>query len=135
MGFKLSIILGGILIATISGSAFYIKYLNNQVSTLKANQVILTDKIAEQNESIKNYLDKQKETMEQMEFLEAERREAMRSVTELRNKFARHDLNNLALMKPGLIENRVNKGSKRVFDELMQITSQDIKDEDISPNN
>ena len=135
MGFKLSIILGGLLIATISGSAFYIKYLNNQVSTLKANQVILTDKIAEQNESIKNYLKKQKETMEQMEFLEAERREAMRSVTELRNKFARHDLNNLALMKPGLIENRVNKGSKRVFDELMQITSQDIKDEDISPNN
>ena len=135
MGFKLSIILGGILIATISGSAFYIKYLNNQVSTLKANQVILTDKIAEQNESIKNYLNKQKETMEQMEFLEAERREAMRSVTELRNKFARHDLNNLALMKPGLIENRVNKGSKKVFDELMQITSQDKKDEDISPNN
>lgn len=135
MGFKLSIILGGLLIATISGSAFYIKYLNNQVSTLKANQVILTDKIAEQNESIKNYLNKQKETMEQMEFLEAERREAMRSVTELRNKFARHNLNNLALMKPGLIENRVNKGSKRVFDELMQITSQDIKDEDISPNN
>ena len=135
MGFKLSIILGGLLIATISGSAFYIKYLNNQVSTLKANQVILTDKIAEQNESIKNYLNKQKETMEQMEFLEAERREAMRSVTELRNKFARHDLNNLALMKPGLIENRVNKGSKRVFDELMQITSQDKKDENISPNN
>ena len=135
MGFKLSIILGGLLIATISGSAFYIKYLNNQVSTLKANQVILTDKIAEQNESIKNYLNKQKETMEQMEFLEAERREAMRSVTELRNKFARHDLNNLALMKPGVIENRVNKGSKRVFDELMQITSQDKKDEDISPNN
>ena len=134
MGFKLSIILGGLLIATISGSAFYIKYLNNQVSTLKANQVILTDKIAEQNESINNYLNKQKETMEQMEFLEAERREAMRSVTELRNKFARHDLNNLALMKPGLIENRVNKGSKKVFDELMQITSQDIKDEDISPN-
>ena len=135
MGFKLSIILGGLLIATISGSAFYIKYLNNQVSTLKANQVILTDKIAEQNESIKNYLNKQKETMELMEFLEAERREAMRSVTELRNKFARHDLNNLALMKPGLIENRVNKGSKKVFDELMQITSQDKKDEDISPNN
>lgn len=135
MGFKLSIILGGLLIATISGSAFYIKYLNNQVSTLKANQVILTDKIAEQNESIKNYLNKQKETMQQMEFLEAERREAMRSVTELRNKFAKHDLNNLALMKPGLIENRVNKGSKKVFDELMQITSIDKKDENISPNN
>ena len=53
MGFKLSIILGVLLVTTISGSAFYIKYLNGQVATLKANQIVLTDKIAEQNESIK----------------------------------------------------------------------------------
>ena len=135
MGFKLSLILGGLLVATVSGSAFYIKYLNNQISTLQANQIVLEDKITEQNESIKNYLTKQKETMAQMQTLEAEKQEAVRSVTELRNKFARHDLNNLALVKPGLIEKRVNAGSKKVFDELMSITSPYVKDENISPNN
>ena len=132
---KINLILGAMLLATITGSGMYIRFLLSENAILQANQVILTDKIAEQNESIKNYLQKQKETMQEMAALEVAKQEAMRSVTELRNKFARHDLNNLALMKPGLIENRVNKGSKRVFDELMQITSQDIKDEDISPNN
>tara|TARA_B100001248_G_scaffold240648_1_gene206774 strand:- start:13955 stop:14362 length:408 start_codon:yes stop_codon:yes gene_type:complete len=135
MGFKLSIILGVLLVTTISGSAFYVKYLNGQVATLKANQIVLTDKITEQNESIKNYLQKQKETMQEMAALEDAKQEAMRAVTELRNKFARHDLNNLALMKPGLIERRVNAGSKKVFDELMSITSPYVKDENISPNN
>ena len=135
MGFKLSIILGVLLVTTISGSAFYIKYLNGQVATLKANQIVLTDKIAEQNESIKNYLQKQKETMQEMAALEDAKQEAMRSVTELRHKFARPDLNNLALRKPGLIERRVNAGSKKVFDELMSITSPYVKDENISPNN
>jgi hypothetical protein len=38
-------------------------------------------------------------------------------------------------MKPGLIERRVNAGSKKVFDELMSITSPYVKDENISPNN
>ncbi len=69
MGFKLSLILGVLLVATVSGSAFYVKYLNNQISTLQANQIVLEDKIIEQNESIKNYLAKQKETMAQMEKL------------------------------------------------------------------
>ena len=73
--------------------------------------------------------------MQEMAALEDAKQEAMRSVTELRNKFARHDLNNLALMKPGLIERRVNAGSKKVFDELMSITSPYVKDENISPNN
>jgi hypothetical protein len=132
---KINLILGAMLLATITGSGMYIRFLLSENAILQANQVILTDKIAEQNESIKNYLQKQKETMQEMAALEVAKQEAMRSVTELRNKFARHDLNNLALMKPGLIENRVNKGSKRVFDELIQITSQDKKDENISPNN
>jgi hypothetical protein len=132
---KINLILGAMLLATITGSGMYIRSLLSENAILQANQVILTDKIAEQNESIKNYLQKQKETMQEMAALEDAKQEAMRSVTELRNKFARHDLNNLALMKPGLIERRVNAGSKKVFDELMSITSPYVKDENISPNN
>ena len=132
MGFKLNLILGGLLLASITGSGIYIKYLNNQVFTLKANQIVLTDKISEQNESIKNYLNKQKETMIQMEQLEDEKKAAMRSVTELRNKFAKHDLNNLALIKPILIERRVNSASNKVMNKLISLTSQN--DEENSPN-
>mgnify|MGYP003120047482 CR=1 FL=1 len=132
MGFKLNLILGGLLLASITGSSLYIKNLNNQIVTLKANQIVLTAKITEQNESIKNYLNKQKETMAQMEDLENQKKEAMRSVSELRNKFAKHNLNNLALVKPGLIERRVNSASNKVMNELISLTSQN--DENISPD-
>lgn len=129
MGLKISLVLGVFLISSLTASGIYIKNLNNQISTLKANQIILDSKVKEQNESIKNYLAKQKENLEQINSLEKDKQEATRAVTELRNKFARHNLNNLALMKPGLIENRVNKGSKKVFDELMSLTSPLVKDE------
>ena len=48
---------------------------------------------------------------------------AQAEVTKLRNTFARHDLNNLAIAKPVLIENIVNKATKRVGNELIELTN------------
>ncbi len=59
MGIKLNLILGALLVASLAGSSVYIKYLNNQLATLKGNQIVLEGKIAEQNETIKNYLEDQ----------------------------------------------------------------------------
>ena len=138
MGFKLSLILGGLLLASISGSAIYIKYLHNQMAILQVNQIVLETKIDEQNASIENYLANQKRHNAQLDALEKEKAEANRAVTELRNKFARHDLNNLALMKPKLIENRVNKASAKVMENLVDITKPNMfdkgEDDDKSTN-
>ena len=123
MGIKLSLILGGLLIVSVSGSALYIKYLHNQMAVLQGNQIVLESKITEQNESIKTYLVNQERHNAQLDVLEEEKAEANRAVTELRNKFARHDLNNLALMKPKLIETRVNKASGLVMKNLVKITN------------
>ena len=71
MGFKLAIIATGLLIVVAGGSAFYIKYQANEIATLKANSIVLKGKIEEQNESIDNYLAKQKETTEQINALTA----------------------------------------------------------------
>ena len=128
MGFKLSLILGGLLLASISGSAIYIKYLHNQMAILQGNQIVLETKIEEQNASIDNYLSEQKRHQGQLDELAKERAAAERAVTELRNKFARHDLNNLALMKPKLIESRVNKASKKVMETLVDITNPNMFD-------
>ena len=57
MGMKLSLILGGLLFVTIAGSGWYINYLNDQISILKGNQIVLEIQIQEQNESIKRYLE------------------------------------------------------------------------------
>lgn len=134
MGFKLSIILGGLLVLTASGSFFYIKYLNNQVAVLKSNAIVLETEIEKQNESIKNHLAEQKRVNEQMNVLQEQNQQAMREVKEVRDKFARHDLNNLALMKPGLIERRVNAGTKKVMTDLIELTNPKQFDEKVINN-
>tara|TARA_R100001163_G_C5027468_1_gene168651 strand:+ start:242 stop:580 length:339 start_codon:yes stop_codon:yes gene_type:complete len=93
-----------------------------EIATLKANAIILEDKIEEQNASIDNYLAKQKETTEQINQLSAQNQEAMREVNQLRNTFQKHNLNNLAMSKPGLIEKVINKGTAKVKQEFLDLT-------------
>jgi len=122
MGFKLAIILGALLVASLAGSASYIKYLNNQMAVLKGNQVILENQIEEQNASIDAYLKKQEQVSFQLKSMEAEKNEALREFNSLRDKFSKHDMNSLALAKPKLIETRVNNGTKKVKEALVKIT-------------
>ena len=119
MGFKLSMILGVLLVASLAGS----KYLFDQLSQSKANQMLLEGKITEQNDSIKQYLAKQEQLSADLGKLETQKQDALREVNKLRNTFADHDLDNLALNKPGLIEKIVNKGSKQVMNDLVDLTS------------
>ena len=128
MGFKLSLILGGLLVVSLAGST----YLFNQLTQAKANQIVLEDKISEQNESIKQYLAKQEQLSASLGTLEAEKQDALREVSKLRNTFAKHDLDNLALNKPGLIEKIVNKGTKQVMTDLVELTT--VKEDETATN-
>ena len=125
MGFKLAIILGALLVASLAGSASYIKYLNNQMAVLKGNQVILENQIEEQNASIDAYLKKQEQVSFQLKSMEAEKNEALREFNGLRDKFSKHDMDSLALAKPKLIETRVNNGTRKVKEALVKITDPD----------
>ena len=119
MGYKISFVLGLLLVASLAGSW----YLLEQIATLKSNQLILESKISEQNESIKQYLAKQEQLSASLGVLEADKQNALREVTKLRNTFAKHDLDNLALNKPKLVEKIVNRGTKRVIDNLVTLTT------------
>ncbi len=129
MGMKLSLILGSLLFVTIAGSGWYINYLGDQISTLKGNQLVLETQIEEQNESIKQYLEQQKNQQVQLNQLEAEKQEAMKDVNRLRKTFANHDLDKLALAKPGLMQSRINKASARVMATLEELTNPNQFDE------
>tara|TARA_B100000780_G_C20900041_1_gene358199 strand:+ start:89 stop:478 length:390 start_codon:yes stop_codon:yes gene_type:complete len=129
MGFKLSILLGGLLFISVSGSAWYIDRLQDNISTLKGNQIALESSIAQQNDSIKSYLRNQKIQAEEMQILEKEKQESQREAKQLRLTFAKHDLDNLALKKPKLIQNIVNKATKKVNAELIAMTNPDQFDE------
>ena len=119
MGYKISFVLGLLLVASLAGSW----YLLEQIAILKGNQLILESKISEQNESIKQYLAKQEQLSASLGVLETDKQNALREVNKLRNTFAKHDLDNLALNKPKLVEKMVNRGTKRVIDNLVTLTT------------
>ena len=52
MGSKLAIALGLLLLITVSGSAWYIDRLLDEISVLKGNQIALENSIQAQNEAI-----------------------------------------------------------------------------------
>ena len=119
---KLNFIIIGISTTLLGGSIAYIKWLQAENETLRANQAKLEQSIADQNESIKNYLANQKRQTEQITLLETQRQEAQRELSKLRDTFAKHDIGKLALAKPKLIENIVNKGTKKVKDDMIELT-------------
>ena len=86
------------------------------------NQQVLEGTIKAQNDRIVRAIEAQKQQQEQIQGLEQKNREAATEVSTLRQKFARHDLDNLSIRKPGLIEKIVNKATEGVGDELSQIT-------------
>jgi histidyl-tRNA synthetase len=132
MGFKLTLILGGLLLMTVGGSAWYIDRLQDNIGTLKGNQLILESKIQEQNEAIETALNNQKKAQTLMASLEKEKQEAMRNVNKLRKTFAKHDLDELTLAKPELMQGKINRASKRVLENLEKLTDPNQFDEEVS---
>ena len=108
------------------------KFQAKEIAQLKANSIVLEGEITKQNESIKTYLANQKARDEQIASLTASNQEAQREVSKLKDTFSRHNLDNLALSKPALIEKIVNKGTKKVKEELVAITNPDQFDEQVN---
>tara|TARA_A200000159_G_C7163069_1_gene272167 strand:+ start:187 stop:573 length:387 start_codon:yes stop_codon:yes gene_type:complete len=122
MGLKLNIIIGAVAITLCGAMWFYIQFQAKEITQLKANAVVLEGEIQKQNESIKNYLENQKQRETQIADLQRQNQESQREVSKLKNTFARHNMDNLALNKPGLIENIINKGTKKVKEDLIALT-------------
>ena len=131
---KIALIMGGLLLATVAGSAFWIDRLQDSIGILKGNQLVLETKIQEQNEAIETALNNQKKAQTLMASMEKEKQEAMRDVNKLRKTFARHDLDELTLAKPELMQSKINKASKRVLENLEKLTNPNQFDEEVSDN-
>ena len=119
---KLSIGLGLALLLVASGSYVWIGKLNDEIAILKGNAIVLESEITKQNEQIKKNLAQQQKTYAQIDSLTKKNQDNMREVNALKQTFARHDLDALAMAKPKLLEGKVNKATKRVFDGLIELT-------------
>ena len=137
---KLSILLGFLLITTVGGSYFYInmqkaqiKQLQVELQTAVNNQAVLESAIAQQNTQMQEQLESQLQNQALISELSEANNFARQEVNQLRNTFARHDLNNLAIAKPGLIEKIVNKGTAKVHQQFIDLTNPRQFDETPSP--
>ena len=124
--------MGVLLLSTVAGSAFWVNSLQSQIGALKGNQMILEAKIQEQNEAIETALNNQKKAQTLMASLEKDKQEAMRNVNKLRKTFAKHDLDELTLAKPELMQGKINRASKRVLENLEKLTDPNQFDEEVS---
>ena len=137
MGFKLSIVLSIVLVAMAGGFKLYYdkseaekQAMATQLQQAMDNQQRLENAVATQNEQLEKAVAEQKESQVRIQGLTVANNQANEKVEDLRNKFARHDLDMLSLRKPGLVEKMVNRGTARVFQELKDLTDPDQFDED-----
>lgn len=130
MGFKISIGLLALLLITGSFSAWYIDRLQDQIAVLKGNQIALENSIELQNEAIEQHLAKAVKLQEQNNKLSTQNQETAREVNKLRSTFANHDLDALALAKPGLVEIKINKAVKRLKEDFKKISDPQQFDKD-----
>ena len=137
---KLSILLGVLLITIVGGSYFYInmqkaqiKQLQVELQTAVNNQAVLESAIAQQNAQMQEQLENQRQNQVRIAELSEANDFARQEVNQLRNTFARHDLNNLAIAKPGLIEKIVNRGTAKVHQQFVDLTNPRQFDETPDP--
>ena len=93
-------------------------YLYNENQTLTQNNIKLEAAVEEQKqaiESIRESYEKQGEALNNMSRANAAIQAEKDSYLEI---FKRHNLNLLAIKKPGMIETRINNGTKKVFEGL-----------------
>ena len=130
MGFKLSIALGIALVMLSGGFKLYYDKseaekmaMATQLQTAMDNQLRLENAVQTQNEQIEKAVENKKTSDARIELLMIANNQATEKIDELREKFARHDLDMLSLRKPGLIEKVVNRGTAAVFKELEDLTN------------
>lgn len=123
----LSKILIGILIAV--GGVGYLYYTDTQtrLETLRDNNA----KLESANRTNQETITQMQNDAVLMQKLNSELVEKMNAaenkVDELRDKLIDHDLTNLSLKKPGLIEKRINAGTEKAFDYLESVTTNSMQ--------
>ena len=118
-------LVGVIMVLTIAGGGlYYVQKLKHENEVLKVNQVKLEESITEQQEVIAM----QKESYEQIMVANTELTSKVKELNgakeELQKKLSDHDINYLAVQKPGLIERIVNKGTKDVLNDIENLTAE-----------
>ena len=129
---------GGLGLAlAITGGAFKLYYDKSeaekeaialQLRQAADNQVLLENNIAGLNQQVLQSEAEREKAFEQINVLQKENDKAREEVLNLRDKFAKHDMNHLSLRKPKMIEKIINKGTREVLSEFEILTDNALSD-------
>tara|TARA_Y100001937_G_scaffold83370_1_gene112780 strand:- start:323 stop:712 length:390 start_codon:yes stop_codon:yes gene_type:complete len=112
----------GIVGAIGFGAKYYYDTTQNKIAVLQDSNAKL-ELVAETNQNTINQLQADNEKMNKLSSeLQLELAEATKYKDELINKLQKHDLTRLSLKKPGLIEKRINNGTKKLFESFESLT-------------
>ena len=104
------------------GGYFYYTDTQNTIRQLEANNATLKIAVEDNQRTIDTMRENAEKTAELTAKLEADLEKSEARRNKLIEVFGNHDLTRLALKKPGLIEKRVNNGTKKAFDGIETIS-------------
>lgn len=117
------ILLTLLLFGSIAGGGYFY-YVDTQstIRQLEANNAQLKITVEDNMRTIDTMVEDAAKTAELQLKLEADLARSEESRNRLIEVFGNHDLTRLALKKPGLIEKRINNGTKKAFDGIETIS-------------
>jgi hypothetical protein len=111
-------ILGGVIVSMGVGGYFYYTTTQAELTELRDLNTAYNLKFEQQEQALESLqADFQLQT-ESLSEMQAKSQEIQAEMARYLDIFKRHNLTKLAAAKPGLIETRVNKGTKNVFDSI-----------------
>ena len=105
-----------------SGGYLYFQNMQETIQQLRENNLVLEEANKTNQETIGKLQENAEMTRKLNEELTSKYNEAESKVDSLRDKLIDHDLTNLSLKKPALIEKRINNGTSKAFANLESIT-------------
>ena len=107
----------------VAGGYFYYTTTQTTISELKENNVILRIASEDNQKAMEGMEADYRKTQVLSAELEVELQQSEERRNELGDLLQRHNLTRLTLKKPGLIENRINDGTKKTFNDIESITN------------
>src|SRR5210317_558360 len=118
----LFLIIVGTLSAVGYGAYYEYKDMQSRIETLRENNTKLKI-VAEDNQRAMEEAQAFAEEMTaRNQELQSNLQKAEAYKDELQGKLQRHDLSRLSLLKPGLIEKRINDATKKLWNEMEELT-------------
>ena len=114
-----------LVVSLIGGGFAYFQNMQETIQQLRDNNHVLQEANKTNQETIGKLQENAELTRKLNEELTTKYNEAESRVDSLRDKLIDHNLTNLSLKRPALIEKRINNGTSKAFANLESITAID----------